>query len=168
VADLVYMARFIYAEMLRKKKKVPFGDSQLSAKGGIFHQCHWARRYKASLMKEFPEVFHEKGSQESSLASAVAASAAASGAAASALPQQAPGAPEPTAANASKPVALAKGCILDPLMLYERLEGPARSMTLVNSLPHDALRMAVLHAQDIDRKKYAGEVSGAIAANVKK
>ena len=84
------------------------------------------------------------------------------------MPQQAPGAPEPTAANASKPVALAKGCILDPLMLYERLEGPARSMTLVNSLPHDALRMAVLHAQDIDRKTYAGEVSGAIAANVKK
>ena len=114
-------------------------------------------------------VFKDETAQDTpipSLAGAASApgSAGAASASGSAGAVSAPPTPAQHPGNAA-PSRHAREIFLDPLALYQRLEGPNRSVTLINSLPSACMRMFVLHAQEIDRKIYGGEITGALSAN---
>lgn len=153
VNDMVYAFKWLYGYMLRKKVKAPFSEQQeIAVQGGVLAQCHWARRYKTYLLKTYPAVVQEPQSTE----------AAGSPAAVSVAPGFLA-----TGSVAKQPINLrsrAKSCMLDPLFLYQTLEGPNRSQTFLTALPSEALRKMLAHVSDIDRGVYATEIKGALTS----
>ena len=143
VNDMIYAFKWVFAHMLRKKAKAPFSDTDLTGSGGVLAQCHWARRYKHYLLHNYPEVVREPPVTEKVGADA--------------------------AASAAVPInmrAVAKSCMLDPMVLYTTLDGPKRSPTLLTALPSDALRMMLAHVSEIDRGIYSPEVKGALTSQL--
>lgn len=141
VHDLTYVFRWLLSYMLRTKQKYPFSDRELTSLAGVIDECRWARRYKVWLLQQYGAV----------LATAVSATPH-SGAAVSAAPT----APSPN------DCALVKACLEDPLLLYSKLEGPARIPTLVHSLPTKAMQLLLVHAQEIDNRTFSTEIRGCL------
>ncbi len=143
-ADLTFTCRWVFAHMQRRQLKDPFSDSQLEGKTGIVAQCQWMRRYAEELVNNHPRMFVKPN---------LAASAELPLAASAGLP----GAPKVDL------WAQAKRLILDPLALYDFLEGPQRSVTWLASVPTEALRLAVDHMRDLFGSYYMSELKGALA-----
>ena len=55
--DLVFVVRWIFAQMLDKRVKDPFSDRELDGKTGVVAQCHWQRSYVDHLLQEHVAIF---------------------------------------------------------------------------------------------------------------
>ena len=132
--DLVFVVRWIFAQMLDKRVKDPFSDRELDGKIGVVTQCHWQRSYVAHLLQEHVAIFAKPES-------AVSAGAGQGG-------------------ERQNLWAQARNCLQDPLALREQIN---RSVTWLQSLPNKPMRLAVAHVADLYRNYYASELKGALA-----
>eukprot|EP00959_Pyramimonas_sp_CCMP1952_P018676 394590-Pyramimonas_sp.AAC.1 len=57
---------------------------------------------------------------------------------------------------------MARQCLDSPLKFFEKTEGPDNDPTWVQSLPTEALRLAMIHFLEIGREFYKQEISGAL------
>ena len=157
--DIVYMFKWLLAWMLRKKNKNPFSDKELTDKHGVIAEVQWSRRYKLHLLKEYAVVFSKPV-----VPAAVAADGAPAEGAAPTTPTGSAAPANPTTASKVNVRALAKACVLDPLLLYRILEGPDRKATLLSSMPTKAMELFMVHMQELDNRVYLPEVKGFLSA----
>lgn len=156
--DIVYVFKFIMAWMYRKKHLNPFSDKDLTDKHGVIVECQWYRRYKMHLLQQYSVVFSKP------VAAAPAAEAAPAEGAAPTTPTGRAAPANPTAQVNVR--ALAKACILDPLLLYRVLEGPQKKATLLSSLPSKAMEMFLVHIQELDNRVYLPEIKGFLSQTI--
>ena len=132
--DLVFVVRWIFAQMLDKRVKDPFSDRELDGKQGVVAQCHWQRSYVAHLLQEHVAIF--------------------------AKPESAVSAGADQGSERQNLWAQVRNCLQDPLALREQIN---RSVTWLQSLPNKPMRLAVAHVADLYRNYYASELKGALA-----
>ena len=132
-ASLKYLCEYLYAHMLRKNCKDPFSAAELESKHGMVAVILWLRRYIVQVTTQFPEMFQP-----------------------------------PTAASAEQKEALrkvldpAREMLLKPLVLHEKLNGPNRDPTYINSMPSEALKMFYTHIQEVNALVFLPEIKGAL------
>ena len=132
--DLVFVARWILAQMLDKRVKDPFSDRELDGKIGVVAQCQWQRSYVAHLLQEHAAIF--------------------------AKPESAVSAGADQGSERQNLWAQARNCLQDPLALREQIN---RSVTWLQSLPNKPMRLVVANVADLYDDYYSAELKGALA-----
>ena len=134
-SQLHFVCNWIFAHMLRTKKKDPFSESQLEGKSGVIAQCLWMQRHIMHLLQTYPHSLKDDTAQ---VVQAVSA-------------------------DITPWWKTARLCLDSPLDMYELLEGPMRRKTWLQSLPTVPARLLMTHALDLYSYTYAPEIRGALS-----